>query len=185
MAPAQGAVHRDCSRWSPPSTTTRGTGPAQEAGRARPARSTRAQPVERRQGPVVRAAAPGAGGRGPLRLHGGRPVPAHGPVRPLAARTASRESCTYDQLERAGDASTSPTCSPAAWCLTGLRDPGLRQYQRIPQRRTVVEGSAGKSAQLPGQIHCRTFNPDRSGVVDRSSGVATAGPRGAAAVVSN
>ena len=28
---------------------------------------------------------PGAGGRGPLRLHGGRPVPAHRAVRPLAA----------------------------------------------------------------------------------------------------
>jgi hypothetical protein len=44
----------------------------------------RVQPVERRQGPVVRPAAPGAGGRGALRPHGGHPVPAHRAVRPLA-----------------------------------------------------------------------------------------------------
>ena len=44
---------------------------AHGAGRADPAQG-RGQPVERRQGPVVRPAAAGAGGRGPLRLHGGR-----------------------------------------------------------------------------------------------------------------
>ena len=44
----------------------------------------RVQPVERRQGPVVRPAAPGARGRGALRPHGGDPLPAHGAVRPLA-----------------------------------------------------------------------------------------------------
>ena len=44
------------------------------------------QPVERRQGPVVRAAAPGAGARGAVRPHGGDALPAHRAVRPLAAR---------------------------------------------------------------------------------------------------
>ena len=43
------------------------------------------KPVERGQGPVLRAAAAGAGRGGPLRPHGGPPVPAHHPVRPLAA----------------------------------------------------------------------------------------------------
>ena len=68
------------------------------AGRTYPAQE-RGQPVERRQGPLLRPAATRAGGRGPLRLHGGRPLPAHRPVRPLAARPRP-ESCTYDQLDR-------------------------------------------------------------------------------------
>ena len=56
-----------------------------EAAGGRPdAAQRRGQPLAGRQGPVVRAAAPGAGGRGPLRPHGGRAVPAHRPVRPLA-----------------------------------------------------------------------------------------------------
>ena len=42
---------------------------------------------------------PELGGRGRLRRDGGRPVPAHRPVRPLAAGPDPR-SCTYDQLER-------------------------------------------------------------------------------------
>ena len=42
------------------------------------------EPLERREGPVLRAAAARAGGRGPLRPHGGPQVPAHHPVRPLA-----------------------------------------------------------------------------------------------------
>ncbi len=49
-----------------------------------------AQPVEREQGPVVRAAPPGAGARGALRPHGGHPVPAHHPVRPLAPGPGAR-----------------------------------------------------------------------------------------------
>ena len=44
----------------------------------------RVQPLEQRQGPVLRATTAGAGGRGSLRAHGGRPVPAHGAVQPLA-----------------------------------------------------------------------------------------------------
>ena len=67
-------------------------------GGAHPAK-VRGQPMERRQGPVVRAAASRAGGRGPLRLHGGRPLPAHDAVRPVASGPRP-ESCTYDQLER-------------------------------------------------------------------------------------
>jgi hypothetical protein len=64
------------------------------AGRAHPAQE-RDQPLERGQGPVVRATAPGARGRGPLRLHGGRPAQF---VRWRPDREP--ESCTYEQLER-------------------------------------------------------------------------------------
>ena len=42
------------------------------------------QPVERGQRPVLRPAAARPGGRGPLRPHGGPPLPAHHPVRPVA-----------------------------------------------------------------------------------------------------
>ncbi len=41
--------------------------------------------LERQEGPVVHAPAPRARGRGALRPHGGRPVPAHRPVRALAS----------------------------------------------------------------------------------------------------
>ncbi len=41
-------------------------------------------PVDRQEGPVVAAAAPRAGGRGRLRPHAGRPLPAHRAVPPLA-----------------------------------------------------------------------------------------------------
>ena len=51
------------------------------------------------EGPLVHAAAARAGRRGALRPHGGRPVPAHRAVRALASRTATRASCTYDQLD--------------------------------------------------------------------------------------
>ena len=56
---------------------------AQAEGERTP-RKNEAQSVECRQGPVVRAAAPRAGRRGALRLHGGRAVPAHRAVRALA-----------------------------------------------------------------------------------------------------
>ena len=46
----------------------------------------RAQPVERAEGPVVRAAAPRARGGGQVRPHGGRPLPAHRAVQALAPR---------------------------------------------------------------------------------------------------
>jgi Phosphotransferase enzyme family len=58
------------------------------ARRPQPARGG-AQSVERGQGPVVRAAAARAGRRGPLRPHGGDPLPAHCPVRPVAYRPRS------------------------------------------------------------------------------------------------
>src|SRR3712207_7860531 len=51
-----------------------------DLGGAHPAQE-RGQPLERGQGPVVHAAAPRARGRGALRLHGGRAVPAHRAVR--------------------------------------------------------------------------------------------------------
>src|ERR1035438_1677089 len=58
---------------------------AAESWRAQPARSGDQQ-VEQRKGPLVRAAAARAGRRGAVRAHGGHAVPAHRPVRPLAAR---------------------------------------------------------------------------------------------------
>ncbi len=63
-----------------------------------PARG-RSQPVERRQGPVLRAAAARAGRRGPLRPHG-RPRFRH--TRSSARWRPDRDprSCTYEQLER-------------------------------------------------------------------------------------
>ena len=54
-------------------------------GRPHPAQG-RGQPLERQQGPLVHPAAARAGGRGALRLHGGRALPAHRPVRAVAAR---------------------------------------------------------------------------------------------------
>ena len=73
----------------------------------------RRQPLERRQGSLLRAPAPGAGGRGPLRAHGGRPLPPHRPVQPLAARpradarartssSRSRSSTTWPTSSRLG-----------------------------------------------------------------------------------
>ena len=64
----------------------------------RPDPRRRPEPLERGQGPVVRPARAGAGGRGRLRAHGGHPLPAHRAVRPLAPRSRPR-SCTYGQLE--------------------------------------------------------------------------------------
>ena len=57
------------------------------AGDAR--RAERGIALERRQGPLVRAAAARAGGRGPLRPHGRRTVPPHRAVQPLAPRPRS------------------------------------------------------------------------------------------------
>ena len=48
------------------------------------------EPVERRQGPLVHAAAAGAGARGRLRPHGGPPVPAHRAVPAVASRPRPR-----------------------------------------------------------------------------------------------
>ena len=48
------------------------------------AAALRRQPVEQRQGPVLRPAASRAGRRGPLRAHGGCPLSPHRPVQPLA-----------------------------------------------------------------------------------------------------
>ncbi|GAA3355578.1 hypothetical protein GCM10017744_018650 [Streptomyces antimycoticus] len=57
-----------------------------------------AQPLDRGQGSVVAAAAPGAGVRGGLRPHAERPLPAHRPLPALAAGPGARQ-CTYEQLE--------------------------------------------------------------------------------------
>ena len=61
-----------------------GVGPP-GGGRPHPAQG-RGQPLEREQGPLVRPAAARAGRRGALRLHGGRALPAHRPVRAVAPR---------------------------------------------------------------------------------------------------
>ena len=84
-----------------PSPAIRGaTGPAPlrtaRRGAAAPAR--RDQPLERRQGPVLGAAAAGAGLRGALRPPPGRSLPPRHHLPSLAARQAARE-CRYDQLE--------------------------------------------------------------------------------------
>ena len=66
--------------------------------RRRPA-AGRAEPVDGEEGPVLAAAAAGAGVRGRLRPHAGRPLPAHRAVPPLAPGPRRRTSCTYAQLE--------------------------------------------------------------------------------------
>ena len=48
------------------------------------------EPLDRHQGPLLRAAAPEARRRGRLRAHGGRPIPAHRPVQALARRPRAR-----------------------------------------------------------------------------------------------
>ncbi len=58
-------------------------------GRRADASERRGQPLEPEEGPLVRAAAARARGRGAVRPHGGQPVPAHGPVRPVATRPRS------------------------------------------------------------------------------------------------
>ena len=65
-------------------------GLGQAGGRGADAPQRRGQPLERRQGPVLRAAPARTGGGGPLRPHGRREVPPHGPVQPLAAGPGSR-----------------------------------------------------------------------------------------------
>ena len=59
---------------------------ADEEAKTRTPRSSEVQPVERRQGPDVRAAQTGARRRGPLRPHGGGSLPSHHPVRSVASR---------------------------------------------------------------------------------------------------
>ena len=86
--PAQGAVRRTAAAGH------RLRRPPVELGRARGRRADAAQgrglALERRQGPVVRPAAARAGGRGALRAHGGRAVPAHRAVQPVAPRPHAR-----------------------------------------------------------------------------------------------
>ncbi len=95
--PNGGNCSPSCSRSSPPSMATRGTG--QPTKPANPPPQKPRLPLERRQGPVVRAAATRTGRRGPLRPHGRRTVPPHRTVQPLAPRPRPR-SCTYAQLEQ-------------------------------------------------------------------------------------
>ena len=85
--PAQGAVHRAAAAGHHVRRPSVGLG---QAGGGHPhAAELGVQPLERRQGPVVHSAATRAGGRGPLRAHGRRPVPPHRPVQPLATRSRS------------------------------------------------------------------------------------------------
>ena len=84
------------------------SGPAR---RRRGARRER-QPLEPGQGPLVRAAAARARARGPLRPHGGRPLPPPAAVRPLAARPRPRRRAATPSSS-ARSASRSTTCSPA------------------------------------------------------------------------
>ena len=59
------------------------------------------QPLERDEGPVVRAAAARSGCVEVKYEHmEGDPVPAPGPLRALASDDRTPESCTYEQLEQ-------------------------------------------------------------------------------------
>ena len=87
MATRKAAVRRAAAAGHRRSTGTRGTGPRRS--RASAPRARTRQPVERRQGPVVRPAAAGAGRRGALRLHGGRAASGTPPSSSAGARTAS------------------------------------------------------------------------------------------------
>ena len=100
---AQGAVRRAAAARRRASTTTPGRW-ARAGGGHPHAAERRRQPVGGGQGPLLHAAAPRAGRRGALRPHGGRPLPAHRPVRALAARQGAR--------------ATAPTTSSTSRCPT-------------------------------------------------------------------
>jgi ATP-dependent DNA ligase len=72
----------------------------------------RVQPVERGQGPVVRPAAARAGGRGPLRPHGG-PRFRHTAQFVRWRPDRNRGSCTYAQLEEPVSYSLSAILKPS------------------------------------------------------------------------
>ena len=89
---------------SPSSSRSSATSPT-TPGAARAAAPTeaprrRGQPLEPRQGPLVRPAPARARARGALRPHGGRALPAPAAVRPLAPRPRAGAPCGYAQLER-------------------------------------------------------------------------------------
>ena len=95
---------------------------AMEAGSRTP-RANETVPVERRQGPLVRSAAPRARGRGALRPHGRATVPAHRAVRPLAAgsgadlvhlRAARAAGHLPARRHRAGAGTAGPLAGPQA-----------------------------------------------------------------------
>ena len=67
---------------------------------AGPADARQRLAVERRQGPLVRAAAARPRRRGRLRPDGGRPVPAHRAVPPVAHGPRRRSRARYEQLDR-------------------------------------------------------------------------------------
>ena len=102
------------------------------------------EPVERRQGPQLGAAAARAGRRGGLRPPAGRPLPPRHLVRPLAARPEPG-SCTYAQLD-------TPVPDRAG---RGLRHrPADRRGQRLgdgarPGRPAPGPGSAGTRLRTP------------------------------------
>ncbi len=60
-----------------------------EPGRRWAAHAGRSEPLEPGQGPVVGAAATGAGGGSGVRAHAGQPLPPHGPISQMAHRQAA------------------------------------------------------------------------------------------------
>ena len=122
-------------------------------------------PLERRQGPVLHAAASRAGGRGQVRPHGGHPVPAHGAVRALARRPHP-ESCTYDQLEE-------PVSFDLADVLGGRTDATERRMEprrprparrpsreRSPRARSLAAGALS-TVGAASYFARRVLTPDR------------------------
>ena len=107
----------------------------------------RGQPVGGRQGPVLHAAAPRAGRRGPLRPHGGRPLPPHRAVRALAARQGPRGL----HVRAAGGAGLlRPVRRAVRWRrVTTPEAPGRPWRRARPlRRRRAQPGSSGGRRRL-------------------------------------
>ena len=100
----------------------------------------RAEPVDRRQGPVLHPAAARAGRRGPLRPHGGRPLPPHRPVRALA-----------------------PGPRPAILHLRAARRAGQLRPRRRPGQRPVEAGLLMAERWDTGRREARAPGRDRRG----------------------
>ena len=100
----------------------------------------RVQPVERRQGPDVRAAPAGARRGGPLRSHGGEPLPPHHPVRAVASR--SRAALVHLQAAR-GARSCRPLRRPpvSASARKAFRLLGIGRVTRATHTASANRGS--------------------------------------------
>ena len=125
---------RRCARTR--STNTRGAnGPARTTTKRPHAR--RAEPLERRQGSVVGAAADRAGLRGQVRPSAGRPLSPRGDLPAVAAGQTPPSDCRYDQLE----VTTPLTSSRRFSGRVGSADRGCGSGLRTTFRRWLIVGS--------------------------------------------